>query len=69
MKKFTSIFLSAAFASAVFIGCDFVDSNTTYVESENPAHAEAQFEGYFTTGVDTTGNEDPEDLPPTGPNP
>lgn len=69
MKKLAPIFLSVAITSAVFIGCDFVDSNNTYVESEEPTVMEPRFNGYFATEVDTTGNEDPEDMPPTPPNP
>ena len=69
MKKVASILLSAALASVAFIGCDFVDGNSTHAEIEEPAHIEARFDGYFTAGVDTTGNEDPDDMPPTGPIP
>lgn len=65
MKKLAPIFLTVAITSAVFIGCDFVDGNSTYVEPEAPSQVEAQFDGHFTTRVDTTGNEDPEDMPPT----
>ena len=70
MKKLAPIVFTVAITSAVFIGCDFVDGNSAHVESEAPAQVDARFDGYFTTGVDTTGNEDPEDMPPTtDPNP
>lgn len=67
MRKLAPIFLSVAILSAILIGCDFVDSNTSYVESEEPTVVESRYSGYFTTAVDTTGNEDPDDMPPTNP--
>lgn len=69
MKKLAPVFLSVALTTAILIGCDFVDSNSSYVESNQPTNVEARFDGHFTTAVDTTGNEDPEDMEPTQPNP
>ena len=57
MKQFLSIFLSAVFASAILIGCGFVDDNTSYVETEEPTLMERTNIGVFAT-VDTTGNDD-----------
>ncbi|MEX0821608.1 MAG: hypothetical protein WD021_05645 [Rhodothermales bacterium] len=56
MKQFVSIFLSAVFASAILIGCGFVDSNTSRVESEEPTTIERTNIGAFAT-ADTTGFE------------
>lgn len=57
MKQFLSIFLTVLFASAVLIGCGFVDSNSSYVESEEPSQLEVSYIGSFATH-DTTGYED-----------
>jgi hypothetical protein len=56
MKQFVSIFLSAVFASAILIGCGFVDDNQSYVEPEEPTKIERTNIGAFAT-VDTTGYE------------
>lgn len=69
MKKLAPIFLSFAILSAILIGCDFVDGNTSYVESEEPTVVDSRFYGYFAAPVDTTGNEDPRDMEPGPPHP
>lgn len=56
MKQFASIFLSAVFASAILIGCGFVDDNDSYVEPENPTYIERTNIGAFAR-IDTTGHE------------
>lgn len=56
MKQFLSIFLSAVFASAILIGCGFVDANESYVEPDQPTKIETTNIGAYAR-LDTTGFE------------
>ena len=59
MKNILGALLSILVASAVFIGCDFVDNNATRIQLDDPAAVDVSFDGYYATTVDTLGREGP----------
>ena len=57
MKNILGVFTSLLVASAIFIGCDFVDNNATRVQLDDPSAVEVSFDGYYSADVDTSGRD------------
>ena len=56
MKNILGVFLSVLVASAIFIGCDFVDNNATRVQLDDPSAVDVSFDGYYAE-IDTSGRD------------